>query len=69
MTNIIVSLLMLLVRTAYCFDFNDLANGCVLISNDDRFKFKQLKEAIRMRLVVFSSIEVYYLIEEVYTAL
>lgn len=56
-------------RVAYCFDFKDLINGCALLSNEDKNKFNKFKIAMRRRLVAFSSIDCYYLIEEIYNNL
>ena len=53
-------------RVAYCFDFKDLISGTELLSSEDRNKFSKFKTAMRKRLVVFKSIDCYYLIEEIY---
>lgn len=53
-------------RTAYCFDFAELVNRTALLSAEDRNKFNHFKISMRKRLVVFSSVECYYLIEEIY---
>lgn len=53
-------------RDIYVFDINDLCNGTMLFSRDERFKFMQLKNAFRFRKIVFKNIECYYLFEEVF---
>lgn len=53
-------------RTAYCFDFAELVNGCALLSSDDKNRFNRFKIAMRKRQITFSSISIYYLIEEIY---
>lgn len=52
-----------------CFDLKELVNGTSLASNIDKLQFHYLKACFRRRLVVFSSIECYYLFEEVYSNL
>ena len=44
----------------------DIADRVVMLSPDERYKFQKIKEAMRKRLIAFSSIECYYLIEEIY---
>lgn len=53
-------------RTAYCFDFAELVNRCALLSKEDRAQFYLFKNAMRKRKVVYSSIDCYYLVEEIY---
>lgn len=56
-------------RVTYCFDFEEMVNGCALFSREDANKFNKFKIAMRRRLVAFSSIDCYYLIEEIYNNL
>lgn len=56
-------------KSSYCFDFNDLVNGSVLMSNEERTLFSHLKQAIRNRSIAFESVDCYYLIEEIYKQL
>lgn len=56
-------------RTPFCFDFEDIVEGTILMSVTDRQRFARLRDALRKGLVYFSSIEVYYLIEEVFQQL
>lgn len=53
-------------RDIICFDFEELVDRVVMLSPDERYKFQKIKEAMRKRLIAFSSIECYYLIEEIY---
>lgn len=53
-------------RIAYCFDFGELLEGTAMIGREEKSKFNRFKIAMRNRNITFSSIEVYYLIEEVY---
>lgn len=53
-------------RDIYAFDFRDMVNGTSLLTSFDRLKFSMFKSAFAKRQVVYSSIEVYYLLEEIY---
>ena len=53
-------------RDIFAFDFTDVIEKCVLVSLDERRKLEGFKNAFRKRHVVFSNINIYYLIEEVY---
>lgn len=53
-------------RDIYCFDFTELVDRTSLLSIDDRWRFSKLKGAMRERQIVFSSIECYYLCEEIF---
>ena len=53
-------------RDIICFDFDELVENTALLSPDDRNKFSKLKTAMRNRDIAFSTIETYYLLEEVY---
>ena len=53
-------------RNVYCYDFNELVDRCAIISNDDREKFARFKRALQRNLVTFESINVYYMIIEIY---
>lgn len=53
-------------RTIYCFDFCEMVDKSILISIEERMKLARFKNAIRMREVIYSNINVYYFIEGVY---
>lgn len=53
-------------RSIFTFEFEDLVDRCVLVSLDERRKLSYFKDSFRKRNVVFSNINIYYLIEEVY---
>ena len=53
-------------RDIICFDFEELVDRVVMLSPDERYKFQKIKDAMRKRLIAFSSIECYYLVEEIY---
>ena len=53
-------------RDVFCFDFADLVDRTSLLSIDDKWRFEKLKSAMRNRLIEFSSIECYYLFEEIF---
>lgn len=53
-------------RDIYCFEFSDLVNRCILLSNSERQKFNLFRIAMRKRQVVFSDVSVYYIVEEIY---
>lgn len=53
-------------RDIICFDFADLVDRTSLLNLEDRFRFNRFKRAMQKRAIEFSSIECYYLIEEIY---
>lgn len=53
-------------RAIYCFEFEEMVDRSILMSLEERMKFKRFKEAVRKRDVSFEDINVYYYIEEVY---
>lgn len=53
-------------RDIYAFDFAELVERTCLLSNEDRGKFSKIKGAIQRREIEFQSIEVYYIMEEIY---
>lgn len=53
-------------RDIICFDFEELVERVVMLSPEERYKFQKIKDAMRKRLIAFSSIECYYLLEEIY---
>lgn len=53
-------------RDIFVFDFEELVERTQLMSNDDRYKFSKLRVAMQRRKITFSSIECYYLVEEIY---
>ena len=53
-------------RTIYAFEFDDLINRSILIGLEERRKLERFKTAFRKRQIVFSNINMYYMIKEVY---
>lgn len=53
-------------RTALCFDLNELVDRTALVSVNEKVKLSRFKTAMRNRLVLFNSIELYYLIEDIF---
>ena len=53
-------------RNIFTFNFTDVINKSVLVGLDERRKLENFRNAFRKRQVVFSNINVYYLVEEVY---
>jgi hypothetical protein len=53
-------------RNIYCFDFEDIVNKVILMSRQDRIMFDNFRRSIQLNRVIYNSIEVYYLTEEVY---
>ena len=53
-------------RQIFTFNFTDVINKSVLVGLDERRKLENFRNAFRKRQVVFSNVNVYYLIEEVY---
>lgn len=53
-------------RNIYCFDFEELVNKTCMLSVEERYKFQSLKSAMRNRQISFESIEVFYLLSEIY---
>lgn len=53
-------------RTAFAFDFTQLVDRTALISRDDKFRFRRLKSAMQRNNVYYQTIEVYYLLLEIY---
>ena len=53
-------------RDIICFDFEELVERVVMLSPEEKYKFQRMKDAMRKRLIAFSSIECYYLLEEIY---
>ena len=56
-------------RQVFIFDFAEMVRRTILINNEDRNRFYHFKNSMRKRLVAFSTIECYYLIEEIYYCL
>ena len=56
-------------RSVLCFDLEDLITQCKLLSLEDKMRLSHFKDAMRMRLVSFEDINVYYLIKEVFSLL
>lgn len=53
-------------RSIFAFDFTDVIEKSILVGVDERRRLANFKNAFRKRQIVFSNINVYYLIEEVY---
>ena len=53
-------------RNIFTFNFTDVINKSVLVGLDERRKLCNFKNAFRKRHVVFSNINIYYLVEEIY---
>lgn len=53
-------------RSIFAFDFTDVINKCILVGLDERRKLENFRNAFRKRQVVFSNINIYYLVEEIY---
>lgn len=56
-------------RTALAFDFEELVERTALVGMDERVMLARFKNAFRARSIVFASVPVYYLIEEIYIKL
>ena len=53
-------------RQIFAFDFTDVINKTILVGLNERRRLENFRNAFRKRQVVFSNVNVYYLIEEVY---
>lgn len=53
-------------RKVYCFEFEDLVNRCVIMSNEEKLRFNRFKIAMRRQEVCFKDINCYYLAKEIY---
>lgn len=56
-------------RSVYVIDLEEMITNSILISSEERYYMNRLKEAIAKRNVLFESINVYYLMMEVFKAL
>lgn len=56
-------------RNIICFDFEEMMDKTIILSRDERFKFENLRKAMRKRHIAFKTIECYYLFIEVYNNL
>lgn len=56
-------------RNILCFELEDLISQCKLLSLDDKMRLNHFKDAMRLRLVSFEDINVYYLTKEVFSLL
>ena len=56
-------------RKIYCFDFNDLVQHTVLMSNIDKINWFRLMNAIRYRDIEYETIECSYLSEKIYQSI
>ena len=53
-------------KRVFCFDFEDIQNGTILMTREDRFLFSGFKNAFRSYSMAFQDIECYYYSREVY---
>ena len=53
-------------RKIYVFDFEDLINGCLMLNNDEKLRFKIFKNAMRRRQVSFEDANAFYLAQEIF---
>ena len=53
-------------RTIFAFDFDEVIERSILVGIDERRRLERFKTAFRKRQVVFSNVNIYYLIKEVY---
>lgn len=53
-------------RQIFTFNFTDVINKSVLVGLQERRRLENFRNAFRKRQVVFSNINIYYLVEEVY---
>lgn len=53
-------------RVAYCFSFDDLINGSLLVSSDEKMLFVRFRNAMRKNLIAYSNAECYYISREIY---
>lgn len=56
-------------RKIYCFEFDDLVNNCVLMSNDEKNRLNNFKVAMRRRKVTFEDVNAYYITQNIYEML
>ena len=53
-------------RKIFIFDFTDVVNKSVMVGLEERRRLENFRNAFRKRQVVFSNINIYYLVEEIY---
>ena len=53
-------------RKIYVFDFEDLINGCLMLNNDEKLRFKIFKNAMRRRQVSFEDVNSFYIAQEIF---
>ena len=53
-------------REIICFDFNEMIERSILLGLNEKAKLRFFKECVRMRLVSFENINLYYIIKEIY---
>ena len=53
-------------RTAWCFDFDNLGEGSMIIGDDSRVMLRPLALAVQQRNISFKDIEASYLTEDIY---
>ncbi len=56
-------------RKFYVFDFEEIVTKSVLLNNTDKQRFQSFANSLRIRDVLFRSIECYYLAEKIYMQL
>lgn len=53
-------------RKIFVFEFTEMVDRSILVSLEERRRLENFKNAFRKRQVVFSNINIYYLVEEIY---
>ena len=53
-------------RASFCFEFDDLLSGSILMSSEERSLFSHFKQSIRKRDIAFEDVACYHMIEEIY---
>lgn len=56
-------------RDIYCFEFDDLVERGIIMSFEERRKLQRFKDSMRTFNVIFSDINIYYMIIEIYNYL
>lgn len=56
-------------RETICFDFSEMIEGSILLGVSDKLRLKFFKECVRMQLISFENINLYYIVKEIYALL
>lgn len=56
-------------RETICFDFSEMIEGSILLGLSEKTKLKYFKECMRMQLISFENINLYYIVKEIYALL